>query len=64
MPRPRSPKPKPPEPEKNCEVCGEPVKEAYELFGCDGCGRLFGPCCNNCENPDLCIKCVEKGVTL
>ena len=41
-----------------CEVCEEPVKEETDLYGCDKCGRLFGPCCNS-DDGNLCGDCFQ-----
>lgn len=45
---------------KKCEVCDEYTEEAY-LFGCEGCARLFGPCCNS-DTDDRCVECGDKQV--
>ena len=40
-----------------CEVCGEPVKDVYDLCGCDKCGRMYGLCCNSVLD-SICVECV------
>lgn len=40
-----------------CEVCEEPVKSMDDLSGCEKCGDMFGPCCNNATNSDYCVEC-------
>lgn len=44
-------------PKPTCEVCGNTVKDVYDLCGCEKCGRMYGPCCNSVED-SLCMECV------
>lgn len=39
---------------EKCEVCNS--EEHEYLCGCEGCGRMFGPCCNSMAD-DECVDC-------
>lgn len=39
-----------------CEVCDGSVA-VDSLSGCEDCGRMFGPCCNNAIDSNYCVEC-------
>ena len=44
--------------EKIWEICDSLVEDGEMLCGCELCGRMYGPCCNNPEGIDsLCAEC-------
>jgi len=39
----------------NCDVCED---QDDDLCGCEGCGRMYCPCCASVYLADYCMDCV------